>query len=91
MKAVIEIPAGQGKLVYAAWDFDASGTFNDVVDLSKCKISKNGLHVEITKKQVFKKSGTHFPVLRIASQREGDAKTPYTLIKNLDRVRVVVK
>jgi len=91
LKAVIEIPAGQGKLVYAAWDFDASGTFNDVVDLSKCKISKDGLHVEITKKQAFDKSGTHFPVLRIASQREGDAKTPYARIKNLGRVRVVVK
>ena len=27
----------------------------------------------------------------LASQRQGDARTPYTLIQNLDRVRVVVK
>lgn len=90
LRAVIEIPAGQGKLVYAAWDFDASGKFIDVVNLAKAKVSKNGLHVEIIQKQSFDKSGTHFPVLRVASQREGDTKTSFTRIQNLDRVRVVV-
>ena len=31
------------------------------------------------------------PTLRVASQRQGDAKTLYTRIQNLDRVRVVVE
>jgi hypothetical protein len=39
----------------------------------------------------FKKAGTFFPTLRVASQRDGNAKTPFTLIRNLERVRVVVK
>jgi hypothetical protein len=30
-------------------------------------------------------------VLRAASQRDGDSKTPYTRVQNLGRVRVVVK
>jgi hypothetical protein len=39
----------------------------------------------------FTKPGIYFPTLRVASQRQGDNKTPYTQIKNLGRVRVVVK
>ena len=39
----------------------------------------------------FTKSGTYFPTLRVASQRNGDAKTPFARIPNLDRVRVVVE
>jgi hypothetical protein len=34
--------------------------------------------------------GTYFPVVRVTSQREGDRDTPYGLIQNLARVRVVV-
>lgn len=89
-KAVVEIPEGQGELVYAAWDFDGSGTFADVVDLADAKISENGLHIEMTMNHTFTEPGTCFPVLRVASQRDGDAETPFTRIQNLDRVRVVV-
>lgn len=88
--AVVEIPGGQGKLVHAAWDFDGSGTFKDVVDLADAKVSDKGSHIELTMRHTFTEPGTHFPVLRVASQREGDTETPYTKIQNLDRVRVVV-
>ena len=47
--------------------------------------------VTITTTYTFTKAGTYFPTLRIASQREGDDKTPFARIQNLDRVRVVVK
>jgi len=91
LKAVIQIPAGQGKLVDAAWDFDGSGLFKDAVNLTGAKISKDGLNVELQTTRVFNKSGIYFPVLRVVSQRKGDTKTPYTRIQNLDRVRVVVQ
>ncbi len=91
MNAVIEIPKDRGKLVYAAWDFDGSGEYKDVVDLTNAKVSKDGSHIEFSKKHAFTKAGTHFPVLRVASQRNGDKKTAFTRIYNLDRVRVVVQ
>ena len=87
--AVIDVPKNTGKLVSAEWDFEGAGTF-DVKEKTLVFDEKNArVSVKMTYK--FKKSGTYFPTLRVATQREGDAKTPYTLIKNLDRVRVVVK
>jgi hypothetical protein len=38
----------------------------------------------------FSEPGTYFPALRVASQREGDAGTPFARSLNLSRVRVVV-
>ena len=78
-------------MVYAAWDFDGSGEYKDVVDLEDVKVSDDGSHVEFSQKQKFTKPGTHFPVLRVAAQRKGDAETPFARIYNLDRVRVVVE
>lgn len=91
LSALIEIPDGTGKLVYAAWDFDGSGQYRNIVDLSKAKITEDGSHIEITIKQKFTEKGTYFPALRVASQRNGDTETPFTRIHNLDRVRVVVQ
>jgi hypothetical protein len=42
-------------------------------------------------KHTFTPSGTYFPVLRVASERNGNAETLFAKIQNLDRVRVVVK
>jgi len=52
---------------------------------------KTGSTVTVKTAYTFTKPGTYFPTLRVASQRQGDAKTAYTRIQNLDRVRVVVK
>ncbi len=88
---VVEIPENAGTLVSAAWDFDGSGNFSNVVDLSDTNVKNNGSNIEFTAQHTFNEPGTHFPVLHVASQREGDAETPYTLIPNLGRVRVVVE
>ena len=87
--AVVELPKNTGKVVSAEWDFDGSGTYpikqnNLVFDE---KIGKATL--KMTHK--FAKAGTYFATLRVASQRNGDAKTPFARIQNLDRVRVIVK
>lgn len=87
--AIIEVPQNTGQVVAAEWDFEGSGNFDlkekAIIFDEKASVAK------ITTTYTFKKPGTYFPTLRVASQREGNAKTPFALIQNLDRVRVVVK
>ncbi|ULQ53304.1 PKD domain-containing protein [Flavihumibacter fluvii] len=87
--AVIDLPANTGKIVSATWDFEGSGTFPVAVNLTTGDFTPSGVTLKTT--YTFTKPGIYFPVLRVASQRQGDKKTPYTLIKNLGRMRVVVK
>jgi len=51
-----------------------------VVDLTKVKVSNEGSRIELSQKHKFSEVGTHFPVLRVASQREGDTETAFTRI-----------
>ena len=87
--ATIELPGNTGKIVSASWDFEGAGTFG--VEGKLIPDSKTASRVTLKAMYTFTKPGTYFPTLRVASQRQGDTKTPYTLIKNLGRVRVVVK
>ncbi|CAN5149566.1 hypothetical protein BH11BAC5_BH11BAC5_54410 [soil metagenome] len=87
--AEIDVPANTGKIVSAVWDFEDAGTFPVKVTLPAT--DKTGTHATVKTTYTFSKPGTYFPVIKVASQREGDKKTPYTLIKSLARVRVVVK
>ncbi len=50
---------------------------------------KNGSRVTVKTTHSFTKSGTYFTILRVISQREGNAKMPYTRIQNMIRVQVV--
>jgi hypothetical protein len=101
--AEVEVPRNTGKVVVAAWHFEGipddlskrqgwtfekSGTFP-----VRGKIMPSGKSVSrVTLKATytFSKPGTYFPTLRVASQRAGDSRTPFTRVQNLDRVRVVV-
>jgi hypothetical protein len=87
--ATIELPDNTGKIVNAAWDFENAGTF--AVEGKLITDSKNASRVTLRTTYTFTKPGTYFPTLRVASQRHGDKTTPYALIKNLGRVRVIVK
>ena len=106
LAAVIEVPEGMGKVVTAVWnfeglpsdfetsdihgwDFAASGAFPDKATLTPA--GKTGSTVTVKTTHKFTKAGTYFPTLRVASQRQGNAKTLFTRIQNLDRVRVVVE
>jgi len=71
------------------WDFETSGVFP--VATKWTAVNKSGSRVKLTTTYKFSKAGTYFPTLRVASQRRGDAQTPFTRIQNLDRVRIVVK
>lgn len=85
--AKIEVPPGTGRFVSAEWDFEGTGTFPVKARLSgepKAKLTLNVSHA-------FPKPGVYFPALRVVSERNGDAASPYARIQNLGRVRVVVQ
>lgn len=84
--AHIEIPVNTGKIIAADFDFDGTGQFSTSGKI----VVKNNTTATVTIKHKFDKQGTFFPTVRIASQRQGDAQTPFARIQNLDRVRVVV-
>jgi hypothetical protein len=87
--ATAEVPPHAGKVVKVEWDFEGSGKFPVT---GKFKFDKtNESTVNMKMDYTFSKPGTYFCVLRVSSQREGDTNTPFTLIKNLARVRIVVK
>src|SRR4051794_10223440 len=102
--AEVEVPKGMGKVVAAAWNFEGlptdigktNGWNFETSNVFPVKgkfmpADKTGSRVTLKTTYTFTKPGTYFPTLRVASQREGDVKTAYTRIQNLDRVRVVVK
>lgn len=83
--AKIELPPNTGKIVSAEWDFEGDGSFP-----VKETFSANA-DVSLKTAHKFSKPGTYFVTLRVASQRQGDNKTAFARIQNLERVRVVVK
>lgn len=85
---IIDLPANTGKVVSAEWDFEGQGTF--LIKQKKIVFNSKENQATVTAKYQFKNTGTYFPTLRVASQREGNTKTPFARIQNLDRVRVVV-
>ncbi|MET0574134.1 MAG: hypothetical protein ABWZ79_22145, partial [Pedobacter agri] len=83
----IDVPENTGKIVRVEWDFENKGTFKK----GKFRMSKEKNVYRAESKHKFVDKGTYFTTVRVVSQRNGDKKTPFTLIQNLDRVRVVVK
>jgi len=84
--AVIETPPDAGSVVGVEWDFEGHGDYPVTEQLKDTK-SKN---VKVKTTYTFSENGTYFPAVRVASQREGNAQTPHTRIRNIARVRVVV-
>lgn len=87
LSATITVPPGTGKVVSAAWDFDDSGKFAEKAKLS----AKPKAQVKLSTTHRFDAPGTYFVTIKVESQRDGDASSPYARIPNLARVRVVVE
>jgi hypothetical protein len=83
--ANIKVPPGAGKVVIAEWDFNGAGTYPDPANIVAIRPEVN---LEAT--HTYNTPGTYFPVLRAASQRDGDPNDLFTRVNNLARVRVVV-
>jgi hypothetical protein len=84
--AEAQVPPGAGEIVSAEWDFEGVGTYPVREELGR---SRRTVRLDAT--YTFTRPGTYFPVVRVASQRQGDPTMPYTRIPNLARVRVVVR
>jgi len=82
----IEVPPGAGSVVAAEWDFAGTGEFAE-----SSTVARGARRATVTMTHRFDKPGTYFTGLRGVSQRQGDPATPYMRIRNLDRVRVIVK
>jgi hypothetical protein len=78
-------PPGAGRVVRVEWDFTSSQKF------IKAKLGKASSSVTAKASHRFTKRGTYYVVVRVSSERSGDTNAPYTLVKNLARVRVVVR
>lgn len=87
-RALVEIPQNAGRIVSVKCDFEGSGKFTDAVKLKKSALNKPVTIVKF--RHIFMKPGTYFPSILVESQREGDSSTPFALIRNLGRVRIVV-
>jgi hypothetical protein len=84
LMATIEVPPDAGKVVSAEWDFEGSGTFRPA------EIGPPATRVTLPASHSYATPGTYFAVVRVGSQREGDAATPYGRVLNLARARIVV-
>jgi len=83
--AAAAVPPGAGKIVKVEWDFESTGTFPDASDFDGPSAD-----VQLCKSHTYDIAGTHFAVVRVTAQREGDPDAVYRQIQNLARVRVVV-
>lgn len=86
----IELPEGSGNLEEVTWSFEGSDEFMAEGAVSTtiweedqtATASADAVHI-------FEKPGTYFPVVRASSNRHfGD---PFTKVRNMERIRVVVK
>ncbi|MCK9928878.1 PKD domain-containing protein [Frankia sp. Mgl5] len=81
-----EAPSGTGKIVGVEWDFAGTGEYAD-----RSTVDQPDHSARLTASHIFSQPGTYFPTVRVTSERNGDPKTPFGLVKNLGRVRVIVK
>ena len=79
----MEVPPGGGFVVALEWDFDGAGHFPVREEVEPAE------RVVVERRWAAPEPGTHFPVVRMVTQRGGDAASPFERLRNLDRVRVV--
>ncbi|HAL73783.1 MAG TPA: hypothetical protein DCM45_01670 [Clostridiales bacterium] len=87
--AVAELPAGTGRLVAAAWNFDGKPGFPIKGELAS--LNGDGCRAELSADYTYAMSGTYFATLRVQASRQGTADDIFTQIYELARVRVVVE
>ena len=80
-----ELPEGCGEVETMLWDFEGSDEFTPGGKIT----GTDGGRVRIENSHTFTRTGTHFPVVKVAVNRKpGDE---FTRIYNQARVRVIVE
>lgn len=99
IEVVTIVPEGYGSVVKAVWAdgkvlkpdlMDAAELFTIEQDMSTAMRSDSGSRIKFTQRFAYDSPGVYFPTVKVSAQRTG-LNDPYTLIDNLDRVRIVVK
>ena len=85
LSARIQVPQGIGKIVSVEWDFLGNGDFI-AADFEALPDGSWSADTSYT----YQDEGTYIPQVRVVSQRDGNADTPFTRVYNLGRARVVV-
>lgn len=84
----ITAPPGAGRVIKAEWDFEGAGDY----PVSAAISGKSGTaKATVSASYSFAKPGTYFVALRGYAQRADARGTPFAMIRNLARARVVVK
>ncbi len=98
LRAEMTVPEGAGEITSIRYDFADSWSYptppENLFPVEACftRTEKDGLHGAVSElTHHFDKPGTYFVSVRISSQRQGDAREPFTQVKNLDRVRIIVE
>lgn len=85
LTAEIEVPDGTGTVESVCWDYEATDVF---AEAGTVMLEDDGRKAKAVVSHTFRKSGTYFPVVKVASNRTpGDF---FTKVMNQDRVRIVV-
>ncbi len=85
LAGVIEVPPDAGVVASASWDYDGTGSFDDV-DV----FDEDATSVTVGRTRSFAEPGTHFVTLRAFSQRPDAIGSRFGKAHNLARARVVV-
>lgn len=86
--AMAELPAGSGSLTRIEWSFDGESPVSTSDNISW---GEDRVSATITAEYAYSEPGDHFAVIRVWSERNGDADSIFTQVQNIDRVRVVVR
>lgn len=83
-----EVPDDAGMLTKLEWSFEGE---QDFPEEGEWKLYDGGQRGTAKKTHIYKEPGTYFGVVRISSERKRDKKALFTQIRNIERVRVVVR
>ncbi|HHV11892.1 MAG TPA: hypothetical protein GXX75_16580 [Clostridiales bacterium] len=87
--AEIELPEGTGKIVKAEFSFEGEENYPVPCELSN--IRDNGEKATCKINFSYQAPGTYFAVVRVYANRNGDKEDIFTQVKNICRVRIIVK
>ncbi len=80
--ATASAPPGAGRIISVEWDLDGAGTY-------PIREAVSATEVTVERRWSVPVPGTHFPTVRVTAHRDGDGTTPFALVQNLARARVV--
>lgn len=87
-QAVVDLPPNGGELTLSEWSFEGEADY-PIKDSSIIPAKDNNSRFFAEQEHCFKNKGTYFSVVKVTANRNSE--DPYTQLRNLCRVRVVVE